>query len=681
MVKFSFQMKAKARTHLRKEHGRPSLLERGLSNRAIFLCFAAAVLVFCFDPLFNSSTTPQWDAIDLHYTAQKHFSDAIHAGYLPFWTPNIYSGMPFLADPQVGAWYPINWPFFLVGITPKTLEWEIALHMWIAAVGAFLVARELLGSRSAAVCGGAFYAFSGFFAAHSSHIGMFQAAAIFPWVLWTGLRASESTRWLPAAALASGLMVLAGHFQTALYGLCGLGLLLVAHAIQHPPRRRLAGFAIAAAALGALALPAIATLPGLELTAQSVRGASDYSRNADAVLQPGALLTLISPDHYGAPEVENYHGPQDITQFYFYQGILLLPLAIAGAVLWPRRWYALALVIPALWYAFGPPGGLYSILSRLPGLRSVRSPVHDWFVVALGLALLAAGGVSAARARWRSNWIPLAVLAIAACDLWYWNMGHNGLAYARDNYQDLYGAAQQRFIRVASAVIPPGTLHRLWAPADSPAFGPLNGEIDTGIEATYGYNPLELARYSRYLEIANGNPKLLDGLAVTAKLDLTSGFFQTNPTALPRLSVPASVTPAANADDAARRLATLDPAREAVAEGLAPLPQNGPAEASIVAYGSDFYKAKCRATRPAFLRLAVPYFPGWRATVDGRAAEVVPVDLALMGVVVPAGDHEIDFHYRPNRFAAGAAVSAVTLLALSGWLLVAFRRARGGRLG
>jgi hypothetical protein len=674
-------MKSRARTDIRKQQARPSLLERGLSNRAIFLCFAAAVLVFCFDPLFNSATTPQWDAIDVHYTAQKHFSDAIHAGHLPFWTSNIFSGVPFLADPQVGAWYPINWPFFLVGITPKTLEWEIALHMWIAAAGAFLLARELLGSRSAAVCGAAFYAFSGFFAAHSSHIGMFQAAAIFPWVLWTGLRASESTRWLPAAALASGLMVLAGHFQTALYGLCALGLLLIAHAILHPLQRRLSALALAAAALGALALPAIATLPGMELTAQSVRGAADYSRSADAVLQPGALLTLVSPDHYGAPEVENYHGPQDITQFYFYQGILLPPLAIAGALLWPRRWYALALLVPALWYAFGPPGGLYSILARLPGLRSVRSPVHDWFIVTLALALLAAGGVSAARTRWRSNWIPVAVLAIAACDLWYWNMDHNGLAYARENYQDVYGAAQQRFVRAAVAAIPPGRLHRLWAPADSPAFGPLNGELNTGLEATYGYNPLELSRYARYLDASNGNPKLLDGLAVTARLDPTTGFFAANPTALPRLYAPASLASVGTSDDAARRLATLDPAREAVAEGLAAIPQNGPAEATIVDVRDGFYKAKCRATRTTLFRLAVPYFPGWHATVDGRAADVVPVDLALMGVVVPAGDHEISFQYRSHWFAAGAAVSGVTLLALSAWLLLAFRRPAKGRLG
>jgi hypothetical protein len=167
--------------------------------------------------------------------------------------------MPFLADPQVGAWYPLNWPFFLLGITPKAMEWEMALHCLIAAIGAFLLARDLLGSRWAASFCAVFYALSGFFAGHSSHTGIFQAAS----------------------------------------------------------------------------------LPGLELTAASDRASSNYSRNADAVVPPGALLTLVSPDHFGAPEVQNYTGPSDVTQFFWYQGFLLLPPAAAGLALSNRRWYAL----------------------------------------------------------------------------------------------------------------------------------------------------------------------------------------------------------------------------------------------------------------------------------------------------------------------------------------------------
>ena len=59
--------------------------------------------------------------------------------------------------------------------------------------------------------------------------------------------------------------------------------------------------------------------------------------------------------------------------------------------------------------------------------------------------------------------------------------------------------------------------------------------------------------------------------------------------------------------------------------------------------------------------------------MDGRALPVVPVDLALMGVVVPEGSHELVVRYRPTRFAVGAAISAVAWLAVLVWLWWGFR--------
>ena len=67
---------------------------------------------------------------------KKYLADSLRHGP-PFWTLFEYSGMPFLADPQVAAWYPLHWPFFLVGITPKAIEWELALHAFLALGGTY----------------------------------------------------------------------------------------------------------------------------------------------------------------------------------------------------------------------------------------------------------------------------------------------------------------------------------------------------------------------------------------------------------------------------------------------------------------------------------------------------------------------------------------------------------------
>jgi hypothetical protein len=51
-------------------------------------------------------------------------------------------------------------------------------------------------------------------------------------------------------------------------------------------------------------------------------------------------------------------------------------------------------------------------------------------------------------------------------------------------------------------------------------------------------------------------------------------------------------------------------------------------------------------------------FPGWEATVDGRATPIYEAYGALRGVVVEAGTHRIEMHYRPRMAYAGGLLSA-----------------------
>ena len=293
----------------------------------------------------------------MQYSAQNHLSEMLRSGKLPHWTPYVYSGMPLLADPQVGAWYPLNWPFFLAGITPRAIEWQLALHCLLAAIGGYLLGRDLLRSRAAAVFAGIFFAFSGVFAAHSSHPGIFQASSLAPWLLWTGRRAAHAPRWLPALGMAAGAIVLVGHFQTALYAFFALAIFLAADfAIDRGSSLRGSAVALLVAVVAGAALSAVMVLPGLELTGQSVRAGADYSKDAGASLVPGALATLVSPDHYGALDPDHYTGPQDITQYYLYMGILLVPLALLGLTAARERWYGLALFVAGAWYAAGAGG-------------------------------------------------------------------------------------------------------------------------------------------------------------------------------------------------------------------------------------------------------------------------------------------------------------------------------------
>jgi hypothetical protein len=80
--------------------------------------------------------------------------------------------------------------------------------------------------------------------------------------------------------------------------------------------------------------------------------------------------------------------------------------------------------------------------------------------------------------------------------------------------------------------------------------------------------------------------------------------------------------------------------------------------------------------QPGILVLADTYAHGWVAEIDGQPTDLFPVDVALRGVALPAGEHVVTFRYQPIETYAGFAVSLVTALALVTWLIVSWRARR-----
>jgi hypothetical protein len=68
-------------------------------------------------------------------------------------------------------------------------------------------------------------------------------------------------------------------------------------------------------------------------------------------------------------------------------------------------------------------------------------------------------------------------------------------------------------------------------------------------------------------------------------------------------------------------------------------------------------------------------YPGWKASVDGRPAELLTADGLFRAVAVPAGEHRVVFRYRPLSFYGGAAVSLAALAVLLAGLRERPRRA------
>ncbi|MGE5210043.1 MAG: YfhO family protein, partial [Acidobacteriota bacterium] len=67
--------------------------------------------------------------------------------------------------------------------------------------------------------------------------------------------------------------------------------------------------------------------------------------------------------------------------------------------------------------------------------------------------------------------------------------------------------------------------------------------------------------------------------------------------------------------------------------------------------------------RPTVVSVAQQALPGWTVTVDGRDAEVVEVDGILLGVSVPAGQHEVVFSYHSPWLTVTLALSVLAMAA------------------
>jgi hypothetical protein len=635
-----------------------------LRQQGWLLALVGAVCVYNLPQLLLG--TVQFDGLEVHYAAQRYLSDELHAGRLPFWTPYLFSGFPFLADLQVAAWYPPNWPFYLAGITPRSIGAELALHSLIASVGAYALARRLIGQALPALFVGMFYGLSGWFATHSQHVGMVDTAAWLPWLLLALDQLAErgpSPRRLAVACLLGALIILPGHFQLALYSFAFVAIWAALEAASPSlPTTTAARFALGlvSAACGGALLAAVMLVPAAELVSQSVRTQLNALDLPDiGYFHPAALMTLVDPDFYGLLS-GHYTGPGDSTQHYFYAGLLLLPLAVLGLRNGRIVRTAAFLSLPFLWYAFGPAGGLYRLLARLPGFSSVELPMHGWFLAALGLALLGGAGVARLGDRLPRRWI-VALIPILLVDLTIVNQLLNPLAYARSSFDALYGAPLRSFQDQVASAQPP--VQRLYGPPLA-AVAYRNHALQSRLQTTYGYNPLELAGYADYASAAEANPLLIAGFAANYQLTSTDDLEPT-PTALPMAYFARSITTVPDEAFARARLGELDPARSTLMTGeRPPVDPDASASVSVVSEDADALTLHYTAGSPSLLRVAIPAYPGWHAMLDGAEEPILTVDHAFTGVVVPPGEGDLRLFYEPRLFWVGALVSAMATLAV-----------------
>ncbi len=373
------------------------------------------------------------DMFTYFYPYWAEATRAVRAGRLPLWNPYLFMGAPLLANSQVGFFYPLNWLLWLLLPAHRSVHATILLHLGLGALNGYLWGRRSLRlGRPGAWAVGAIWTLGGYLGAQIEHVNQLQGLAWLPLMLMLYDRAAPRTgrsRLLPFGALGGvvGLVLLAGHTQTAFIALVGLALYGLGPLLGRmarrwasrwrddrrfawPPERWRRGLArrtallIGVAVLGA-ALAAIQLIPTAELVRYSVRaGGLPFNERVSFSLPPLYLARALLPGFWEAVVPERI-------EYVAYVGVAGLALAWIG--LWRGTRRPSARTVPdadartgpaaviflagsGLFLALGLYNPLYLLLARfLPGFAHFRVPARWLTLYALGMAALAGWGADA----------------------------------------------------------------------------------------------------------------------------------------------------------------------------------------------------------------------------------------------------------------------------------------------
>ena len=301
----------------------------------------------------------------------------------------------------------------------------------------------------------------------------------------------------------------------------------------------------------------------------------------------------------------------------------------------------------------------------------------------------------------RGHAFALAVCGLAIFDLWTFGFGYTGFVKRDDIFPNSpvfeflanQNTSQFRIIGIGPPY--PANAHTMYNVAAAEGYASLLPELqrafsqDTRIDSDGLYFSAQgiLETRDRRLDLLNVKYVVLIAYAPEFKwFEKSDRFVQVfnngevaifeNKSVLPRAwVVPASgieIVPGVEAQLSRLKDQTFDPNKSVIlsempsrirpAASAAKEPFQGTAE--IIESGINHVKLRTESSAAGILVISQTHYPGWRASVDGDKTDVVPTNLTLTGVPVPAGAHEVRVVFEPLSFKVGLALTILSIIIL-----------------
>ncbi|NMC63218.1 MAG: hypothetical protein GYA55_08615 [SAR324 cluster bacterium] len=296
------------------------------------------------------------DLADGEFPVRTEIGRLLRSGESPFWLKGIFTG-------ALGGLDPFSAVFFSFLPPSLALGWMISFLLSVAALGTYVLARQLGATRLGSFMSGFIFPWSGFFVCQLRHLSIIGVVALFPIALFclekaaaqspicleaekNRICAKKSFLWMLAFSLLFGIQILAGFPQSAYISGLVYSALIIAHAAKlffldqkgSDLRRRLltsaalvAGFAFAVFVSALIGM--ISILPLKELGGFSDRSAeASYEWATHFNYWGRNVLSFIVPYINGDISDLSYKGDSIFWEDYGYVGLITLLFSVVALV-------------------------------------------------------------------------------------------------------------------------------------------------------------------------------------------------------------------------------------------------------------------------------------------------------------------------------------------------------------
>ncbi len=691
-----------------------------------FLVITIIIFAFfykLFIPKPSIFITPDYGRSDSwHFSIANKFylAQELKKNRLPIWNPHIGTGYPALAEGQSGIFFLPNLVFFR--LLPFIYAYNLTLvgAFITAGFGTYFFCRSLKLSKPASLFAGTVFPLGGFFVFHVQHHNLLQTASLMPWLFWAVNEFVKTKKilFLLLLSLILSQQFMAGFPQITFYSLIAMSLYLgLKHLLETPKSLKVYIAVVFAIILGTL-IAAVQILPSYEFFRISSKSSDPKQILEQFPYVAKNLLQFLDPFILGSPKNGSYPHwtPGKWGIFWESQGYIgILPLVLAAGIIIavsirnlkirPKIYIFAFLFVFTIMLSLGkesPTNAIYSI----PPFSFFRVPSRFLLISQFSLSILAAYFVN----KFKNHLVAVAIITLSIVNLYTRTAGYNPIGKASDMLREPETAAFLKTQDSANVMaignssdwnekmMRYGWENTLDYFSQARNYLDQNSNLIYGVSSAFAYESMLTKRYSTKNSILLSGESLKNNtifLSSPAKKIINSDnishivttkelsdpdfkkIFETttkyatfkifeNKKKAQKYFITGNYSVAANIPQIVETINrdNFDPQKEAVLE-------KDPGQ--IFSEISNYQISESKVT-PTYKKLGVnssssallvsneSFYPGWIAKIDGKKTQIFPANINSRAIVIPAGNHIVEFSYRSKTITYAAVISTFTLL-------------------